>query len=285
MHEQFRSAALQSPERPDTFFAFVTGLYAATLVSPAAIIGLGAWVSDDAGVLYFGMLAAITLIVSVVTWGVRRWRGLPERLGASSLSWGLALVPVFVIGLYFLLVAQVDAPGADAGALVGFFLGLLGILVGIGLAVMARNRYTAAVIDESVVTCEWTAGWPEPLRTRLQYLAIVGMLGFVGALVLHAVSNVEWVYPVAQALFVPAIALANLGQPRTYRATPAGLERRYPASRYVYGWDAFEGYTVTDDTIVIHWRSWWRPALQCARADLDDEQAVQTALTDSLPLV
>lgn len=278
MREQFRRPPLQSPEPPDTFFAFVAGLYAATLLSPVAVIGLGLWVSSHAGVLYFGMLGAITLITSGVTWGVRRWRGLPERLGATLLAWGLALVPVLVAGFHVVVVAHVDARGADAGSLVGFLFGLFGMLVGIGLVTMSRNRYTAAIVDEDAVECEWKAGWPEPQRQRMQYVSIAAMLLLVGAMAVEGLWNVEWLYNVAQLLVLPAILLGNIGQQRTYRVTSAGLERRYPASRYVYGWDEFENFAVTDEVIVVHWRSWWRPAVRCARADLDDEDAVVDAL-------
>jgi len=278
MHEQFRGLPLQSSERPDTFFAFVAGLYAAALLSPAVVIALGLWVSDDPGVLYFGVLAAITLTISGVAWGVRRWRGLPERLGATRLSWGLVPVPVLMIGVYVGGAESVDSAGTDAGALVGFFFGLLGLFVGLGLVVMARNRYTAAVVDEDTVECEWKAGWPEPQRQRMQYVSIAGMLFLVAAMAADALWNVEWLFTAAQFLFAPAIVIGNIGQLRTYRVTPAGLERSYPASRYVFDWHSFESYAVTDETIIVRWESWWRPAIRCARDDLDDEDAVVDAL-------
>ena len=282
MHEQFRRPPLQSPERPDTFFAFVAGLYAAALLSPAAVIALGLWVTGDAGVLYIGLLLAVTVIVGLTSWGVSRWRGLPERLGATRLAWGLALLPASVMLGHFVFVAHVNSAGADAGAVAGFLLGLPGMVVGIGLVRMARNRYTAALVDEDAVACEWKAGWPEPQRQRMQYVSIAGMLVLVGAMAVDALWNVEWLFTVAQFLFAPAIVVGNLGQQRTYRVTPAGLERRYPASRYVYGWDAFESYAVTDETIVVRWRAWWRPTIWCARADVDDVDAVLDALAAHL---
>ncbi|MFD1585392.1 hypothetical protein ACFR9U_00225 [Halorientalis brevis] len=282
MHEQFRRPARQLPDRPDTFFAFVAGLYAAALLSPFVVIGLGAWVTGDAGGLYIGLLVAITVITGLSSWGVSRWHGLPERLGATPLAWGLALLPVLVLVGHFAFVAHMNAAGTDGAAVAGFLLALPGMLVGIGLVTMARNRYSAALVDEDAVECEWKAGWPEPQRQRMQYASIAGMLLLVGAMAVDALWNVDWLFTVAQFLFAPAIVLGNLGQQRTYRATPVGLERRYPASRYVYGWDDFESYAVTDETIVVRWRAWWRPAIRCARADLDDEDAVVDALAAHL---
>ncbi|WP_136716142.1 hypothetical protein [Halorientalis salina] len=282
MHEQFRGPALQSPERPDTFFAFVAGLYAALLLTPAVVIGLGLWVSGDAAVLYFGLLAAVTAITVGVAWGVTRWRGLPERMGATRVAWGLVFLPVFALLGYFAFLAAVESSSASAGALVGFLFCVVGILVGIGLVAMSRSRYADAVVDDESVTCEWTAGWPDQSRKRLQYASVVAMCLLVPIWAGGYLLNAEWVGTVAQVLFVPVILLGNVGRERTYRVTPAGLERRDPATRYLYEWDAFESYAVTDETIVVRWRSRWRPAIRCARADIDVD-AVTAALGDHLP--
>jgi len=285
MHEQFRRPALQSPERPDTFFAFLAGLYAAALLSPFVVIGLGAWVTGDAGGLYIGLLVAITVITGLTSWGVSRWRGLPEQLGATRFTWGLALLPVLVLVGHFVFVAHMNTAGAYAGAVAGFLFGLPGMFVGFGLVTMSRNRYTAAIVDEDVIECEWKAGWPEPQRQRMQFVGIAGMLFYVAGMAADTLWNVGWIYFAGQLLFLPAILVANVGQERTYRATPAGLERSFPASRYVYAWNDFESYAVTDETIIVRWKSWWRPAIRCARDDLDNEDTVVDALAAHLQRV
>ena len=278
MEATFRGRPLQSPERPDTFYAFVAGLYAAALLSPAAVVALALWVSGDPGVLYVGLLAAVTTIVAVTAWGVSRWRGLPERIGASRFAWGLAVLPVVAVAGYFVAVAAIETPAVDAGAVVGFLLGALGIVVGIGLAVMSRNRYAEAVVDGERVEAVWTAGWPERQRLRFQYASLVAMSLLVPVWAAGYLWDALWIGTVANLLFLPVILLGNLGRERTYRATPAGLERKNPVSRYVYQWDRFESYEVTDEVIVIRWRSRWRPAIRCARAEIEEEDAAVDAL-------
>jgi hypothetical protein len=283
MEATFRGHPLQSLERPDTFYAFVAGLYAAALLSPAAVVALALWVSGDPGVLYVGLLTAVTTIVAVTAWGVTRWRGLPERIGASRLAWSLAVLPVVAVAGYFAVVAAVDTPAVDAGAVVGFLLGSLGIVVGIGLVVMSRNRYAEAVVDGERVEAVWTAGWPEHQRMRFQYASLVAMSLFVPVWAAGYLWDALWIGTTGNLLFLPVILLGNVGRERTYRVTPAGLERNNPVSRYVYRWNRFESYEVTDEVVVVRWRSWWRPAIRCARAEIDEENAVMDALGRYLP--
>lgn len=283
MHERFRGHPLQSPDRPDTFFAFVAGLYAAVLLTPAAVLAFGMWVTSDGGLLYIGLLATITGLTAVLGWGISKWRGLPERLGASRLCWGLTVLPLAAAFGYLGLATALDTPGDSAGGAAGFALGIVGMFVGIGLVAMARNRYAAAVVDEDAVTCEWRAGWPTRQRRPVQYLALAAMLGYAGGLGADILWGLDWAYTVGQLLFLPAITLVNVGQERRYRTTPAGIERRYPAIRNAYRWDEFEGYTVTGDALVLHWRAWWRLDIRCAWDDIDEREAVEAAVAEYLP--
>lgn len=283
MHERFRGPALQSPDRPDAVFALIAGLYAAILLSPAVVLALGAWVTSEGGFLYMGLLATVTVLTAGLAWAITKWRGLPERLGASRLCWGLSVLPLAVAFGYLALTAAIDTPGDSAGGAAGFALGIVGMFISFGLVAMARNRYAAAIVDEDAVTCQWRAGWPTRQRRPVQAVAIAGMLAYVGGLAADTVWSIGWLYTVAQLLFIPAIALVSLGQERTYRTTPAGIERRYPAVKNVYGWDEFEGYSVTDEALVLHWRAWWRIDIRCAWADIDDREAVEAAVAEHLP--
>jgi DNA repair protein RadB len=60
--------------------------------------------------------------------------------------------------------------------------------------------------------------------------------------------------------------------------TPVGLERRSPVARTLDPWEAFGGFEVTDDAIRLHRATSFRPAVRCAREDVEDVDAVVAAL-------
>ncbi|WP_336002318.1 hypothetical protein [Halorientalis halophila] len=277
MEEVVRRPALQSPDRPDAVFAFVTGLYASALLAPALTGVIALTVSSDAGVLYGNFLGFVTLVTAGVAWAVTRWRGLPERLGATRWAWLLGLVPLVVAAGYF---ASLHA--LRGVAMAGFFLSASGIVVGLLLVAMTRTRYARTVVDDEAVRAEWKAGWPQPLRTRVQVGAVV--LYLVGTALTFGgefVGLAEFWWLGAPA-FVGGAALLGFGQPRTYRLAPVGIERSNYVHRRLYEWDAFESFAVTDDAVVLH-RSGWRPAIRCWREEIEDEDALIDALAEHLP--
>lgn len=103
MQAPFRGQPLQSPERPDVFFGLVAGLYVAALVSPAMVLAVGVLVSVDAGVLYVGLLASLTVVTAGVAFGyalfcrqlfdlVPATRQLGRNAAISQLDAGIVIV-------------------------------------------------------------------------------------------------------------------------------------------------------------------------------------------------
>jgi len=77
----------------------------------------------------------------------------------------------------------------------------------------------------------------------------------------------------------PAAGAANS---RTFRVTDAGLVVERPLQRRFRPWAAISGYTLTDDALVVQQSAWWRLSHRCDRADIDDVDAVVTALDDAI---
>ncbi|AQL43702.1 hypothetical protein BV210_13755 [Halorientalis sp. IM1011] len=277
MHETVRQPALQSPDRPDPFFAFVAGLYVALLVAPALVAAMAVALPADPSVLYLSFLAALTVVTAVSTVAIGRLHGLPQRLGASRLVWMLAVVPIVAAATYFVSLHLVGGVG-----IAGLFLSLVGFVVGVGLVAMSRTRYVRAAVDTDTVRVEWKAGWPQPLRTRLQVGAAALYFGgmallFGGEFV--GLGSYGWLGAVA---FVPGGAAMGWGQPQRYRLSAIGIDRSNHIHRRLYEWDAFESFSVTDDAVILR-RSGPRPAFRCWREEIDDEAELLDALDDHLP--
>ncbi|WP_424018138.1 hypothetical protein ACOZ4N_20040 [Halorientalis pallida] len=283
MHETVHQPALQSPDRPDTVFSLVAALYVALLVSPAVVFAASVTYPLGAGALYIALLAVLTAITAAGTVAVGRVRGVAERLGASRVARGLAVLPVLGMVGYGVAAAGVDAPGTDGVAAAGIVLSGVGIATGMALVAMSRTRYAKAVVDEDAVRAAWKAGWPQPLRTRVQvgaltlYLAGAALL-FGGEFV--GLGAYEWIGALA---FVPGGAGLGWGQPRSYRLAPAGIERSNYVHRRLYGWERFASFSASEDAVVLYRESWWRPAFRCWREEIDDPDALIDALDDHLP--
>ena len=86
---------------------------------------------------------------------------------------------------------------------------------------------------------------------------------------------------VGQLLFPMGIVLFTGTEPQRYAVTPLGLEHRLPVARRLVRWDAFDGYTRTDDALVLHRP--WRIDTRLALSDLDDPDAVEAAVARQLP--
>lgn len=285
MPATFRGQPLQSPERPDTFFGLVAGLYVAALVSPALLAAVALWLTSDAAVLYLGLLCIITTVTALVSWGVTRWLGLAERLGCTRLTWLLPLLGVCSTVGYFVLATGVLDGAASGVGIAGFFTGMGAMLLGFALLAMSRSRYAKAVVDEDAVELEWRAGWPDRHRTWLLGGVAVVFVGSIVGFGLEATRVVD--PPVSPWSILPAVAAAavSVGSERTYRVTPAGIERSLPALRQFHPWSEFVGVTVTDETVVLQRRQPWRIDFQCAREDIEDVDAVIAELSTHLDRV
>ncbi|RXK51627.1 hypothetical protein [Halorientalis pallida] len=283
MHETVRQPALQSPDRPDTVFALVAGLYVALLVSPAVVFTATVAIPLGAGGLYIGLLATVTALTAAVTVAVGRMPGIAERLGASRFVRGLGVVAGLCTIGYGVAAAGVDASGTDGALIAGIGLSVVGIVTGLALVAMSRTRYATAVVDGDAVRATWKAGWPQPLRTRVQ---VGGLICYVGGMALLwggefvGLGRLSWLGGPA---FVVGGAFLGLGQPRSYRLDPVGVERSNYIHRRLYEWDAFESFSVTEDAIVLRRAGWWQPDFRCWRDEIDDEDELLDALAESLP--
>ena len=275
-------ATIRQPdaERPDHEYAFVAGLYVAALVVPALVIALSRVVAD-AAVLYVGFLVAVTGVTAVAGWVISKTPGVAVRLGRHDAVWMLVALPFgWFAGVF----------GADAlriGPLaIAIPLAVIstagGMLLGIILVAMSRTRHADAFLEGAIEFGEWEARWPRRWRRVSGGVMIcaftVSTVGFIAVFGF----GLEWGWRLYYALFI-AIPLMNLLNPRTFRATDAGLVVEHPLQRQVRPWSAFTEYELTADALVIRSATWWRPAHRCDREDIEDVDATVAALGEWLP--
>lgn len=285
---------LQTPDRLDARFAVVTGLYVATLVSPALLLVVVWWLQLASEPFALGLLGAVGAVVTAVgAWQVTRRGEIAAWVDSpwlASLVPAVGMVPVlayFVLMVKYLAFTVADFQAETAASLVGFvgfYLGLVAVCLGSVLVVMARARVVDATVDDSDVDVEWTASWPR--RDRFRYM--VGTLVAVAAMLAPAVWGLGWQ---GVSLFTPfglvlVFGVQSLVADRTCRATPTGLVQhrgRGPfRSRQLLPWSAFEGLSVTDDAIVLH-RPLPHVDVRCSRRRLlADEDRLVATLDDHL---
>lgn len=279
MYGTVQSPPLQvdSLDPPDTPYAMAVGLYAALLVSPALVGGATAVTTLGAAGLYVTFLAAVTAVTVALTWLVGRWRGFPERTGGSAVSWLFPLLGVLAAGTYF--AAAVSHVAFPSGiALFGFMTSAAAVALGFALRAMSRSRYTAAVVDEESVECEWEAGWPERPRVAAAVAGFALMIGGMAAFLGEFLPGGDAVEYLGFAGYLIGTGLISVGRRWTYRVTPVGLERRLPVVRTIDRWDDLDGFEERESVLVIHRAAPWRPAIRCSWDEIDDRGAVIDAL-------
>lgn len=175
--------------------------------------------------------------------------------------------------------ASLSATGA-VGVL-AFFGGLGAMVVGFVLGVMARTRHTDAVLDSVDVVCEFRAGWPAIARRRLGFVAAAVVAAAMVSFLVGVFSDRHLLQTAGQLLLPLGLVAYTSTEARDYTASPAGLEQRLPVARRLTPWDAFDGYSRTDDALVLHRP--WRVDVRFALADLDDPDAVEAAVAEHLP--
>lgn len=284
METTSNGASLQVPERLDTRFGVVAGLYAAALLSPPLVLVVVQRLQLRSEPLALGLLAVVgTCLTAVVTWRVTRWGWLltwvqsPWSRAFVSAVGAIPMVAYLVLVIKYLAFVVTDLRPETATSLigfVGFILGAVSLCLGGLLVHMASNRLVAATVDDSDIRIEWIAGWPRRARFKL----VLGSL----ALVIPLFGLVRWL-PV---WWLPNLAVGVGGiltltvhgvvSKQTYRLHPAGLETRREGalfgSRQFTPWAQFDGVTVTDDAIRLH-RPFPRFDIRCARRDLDRHEA------------
>jgi hypothetical protein len=152
--------------------------------------------------------------------------------------------------------------------------------LGLVLGVMARTRHTDAVVASVDIACAFRAGWPAPSRKRLGFAAGV-FTAVTGACFLVGLVLDVFVLQLAGQLLLPLGAVTySSTEDRDYTVSAAGLEQRNPVARQLFRWNDFDGYTRTDDALVLHRR--WHIDTRFALADLDDPDAVERAVAQYL---
>jgi hypothetical protein len=115
---------------------------------------------------------------------------------------------------------------------------------------------------------------------------MIGTLAVIGLLAGVAFWRLGWRGVTTVLPFGPVlvIALRSVVSERTHRATSVGLEQRrdgrWPGPRRLIPWSRVDGFSVTDNAIVLH-RALPHTDVRCRR-DLIDDEAVVAALEDYL---
>jgi MFS family permease len=266
--------------RPDGEYAFVAGLYAAALLAPALVLLLAS-VRSDAATLYVGFLLAVTGLTAIAGWVVSRIPGFASRLGRRDAVWLLVVLPFgWFAGAFGADAVHVDLPGVAVPLAVVCTAG--GMLLGLMLVAMSRTRHADSVLERTTESAAWEARWPRRWRRVAAGVSVgafaASAVGFVAAFGF----GIEWGWRLYYLLFVGAV-LMNVLNPRTFRVTDAGLVVENPLQRHFRPWSAFAGYELTDDALVIRSAARWRPDHRSDRADVEDVDAVVTALDEHLP--
>ena len=292
MHVRSGDNPLQTPEQLDERFKLVAGLYVAALLSPV-VLGLAApWLGSVSWPVTLGLLGVMgAVLTATVAWIVSRQS---EFVAWFDSPWIAILVPavgLLPMGVYFfhffLFVAfAVTDLQADTAAnligFVGFFAGIAATLLGEYLVLRARTQLANATVDDTDVAIEWTAGWPR--RARLWFM--IGTLAVIGLLAGVTFWRLGWrgvttVLPFGSVL---VIALRSVVSERTHRATSVGLEQRrdgrWPGPRRLIPWSRVDGFSVTDDAIILH-RALPHVDIRCQQ-NLIDGEAVVAALNAHL---
>lgn len=268
----------------DPFFGFLVGLYAAVLIAPW-VVAVALRVTTDAAALYVVLLGSVAAVVTGVGYLARSER-LAVRLGATPLTWVAAVVPVgYLAALLGLLAVVSRVPAAVAG--VSMLAAISGLFVGLGLAVAARNRHAKAVVASAEEYARFDARAPERDRRLIRWsvalLMGVGTLGFLGSLLVDGLEAFRWLFHFAIAA---GAGLTGANAERTVAVIDAGLLVGNPLSKRVRPWSAFEGYSVTDEAVVVRragWSAWGLRDVRRDRDEIEDPEAVDAALGRVLP--
>lgn len=267
-------------DRPDGEYAFVAGLYVAALVAPALVLAVSRVVAD-AAVLYISLLVAVTGVTALAGWAVSRTPGLAVSLGRHDAVWVLVVLPFSWFGGVFGAAALgIGPPGIAAPFAVIGTAG--GMLLGIVLVGMSRTRHANAALEDAVELVEWEARWPRRWRRVAGGVSIAAVAASTLGILAAVVFAAEWGWRLYYLLFV-GVVLMNVLNPRTFRATDAGLVVEQPLQRQFRPWSAYTRYELSDEALVIRSAAWWRPSHRCDRDDIADVDTVRAAL-DETPL-
>lgn len=244
---------------------------AATVVAGAVGGGWGILAGPWVGLDIPSILGGPALL-SVLGGGLALARAERASVRLESLRWRYLLlslcVPLLVVALAGL--RQGRPPVAAWGALSSG----TALLGGWVLATMGRTRYVRVTCGPAKPAVSWEASLPASAKRRRYGLGIAVLLLGTAGLVVGYVLEVT--VPVAAAGGAGGALIGSAHQTTTLHAHGVGLEIERLLNRGLFRWDAFESYEVTDDELRL-WRA-WRPDIRCARAEIDDIDAVTDAL-------
>ncbi len=259
----------------DAQYALVGGFYVASVLTPVVVLSAST-LSSDPALLYLGFLATWVAFTALFGWLVSRAEGLAVRLGRRDVAWVLAGFP-FVVFLGTFAALSVGTPMPRVAVPLAMVTMLTGLLFGFPLVVMSQNRHAAAAVADATELARWEARWPPRWRRFAVGAMVVGIASAVVAVVAQLALGTDWADPFYLLAFVWT-PLASATTPRTVRVTDAGLVVERPLNRRFRPWEAFDGFSLTADALVVHPTAWWRPSLRSDRADIEDVDAVVTAL-------
>lgn len=281
---------LQTPERLDTRFGFVAGLYVATLVSPPLLLAIVGWFQLRNEPFVLGLLGIVGMVCTAIFARLVMHRGeLVAWVHSTWLAWlvpAAGIIPMFayvVLGLRYIAFTATDLQAESAVSLVGFtgfLLGIVALWLGSVVVIMARSRLVNATVGDGDVDIEWTSSWPRRDRfkcmmgTLFLFVPLVGL--FLWQMKLWAI------YIVSTLGLLLILLLQGVMAERTYRISSVGLERRregrWVVSRQLTPWSQFAGFSVTDDALILH-RQLPHLDIRCSLRDpLTDEADIVTVL-------
>lgn len=268
-------------ERSDGIYAFVAGFYINSFITPLIVLGLLASVTN-AAILYTGFWTTVTLVTAAAGWIVYRMPDLAVQLGRSDAVWLLVIVPFAWFPAVFGIAAIINLNLPSVAVLLSVFGFLSGLFSGMVLAMMSQSRHANARLVDTEELAQWEARrWPQRWRWVAIGITIVAhIMGFIG--LVSAAFGFEWgelVYVLIPVTMPLATAATNS---RTIRVTDAGLVVGRLSRRRFRPWSDVERYALTDDALVVYSSRSWKPALRCARADIEDSKAAVRALETAL---
>lgn len=263
----------------DPQYAFVGGLYLAAFLTPATTL-LVSTVVSSAALLYIGFLATWVVSTIVGGWTIARVDDLALRIGNRDRYWLLTVIPFAVfVGTFVALSLGSWLPSTAVP--LAMITMITGVLFGFPFVLMSQNRHAAAVSADAVEYGQWEARWPSRWRRLSTGALILSMASVTVAVVAQLAFDADWgtYFYLFAFLWTP---LASTSNPRTFRVTDAGLVVERPLHRRLFSWDAFDGYSLTDDALVLNPTVWWRPKMRSDPEDVKDLDAVVSALEKAL---
>lgn len=284
--------ALQTPNRLDTRFGFVAGLYVATLVSPPLLLTIIVRFQLRNGPFVLGLLGMVGMVCTAIFARLVTHRGgLVAWLHSTWLAWLVptaGIIPMFayaVLVLRYIAFTVTDLRTESAVTLIGFagfLLGIVALCLGSVVVIMARSRLVNATVGDSDVDIEWTTSWPR----RDRFKCMIGTLFLFAPLVGLFLWQTNWwaIYIVSTLGLLLILSLQSVMSERTYRVSPVGLERRregrWAVSRQLTPWSQFAGFSVTDDALILH-RQLPHLDIRCSLRDSITDEADVVAVLET----